>query len=254
MIKVTLVGTGTVSKHLLRVFSKTDGIHVVQMISSRGDALSKALQTTLRNDNIAQVTEQPDLYIIAVSDDAIAAVSKQFTNSKKLIVHTSGSVSMAVLPREIRSGIFYPLQTFSKGREVDFKTIPICIEADNAEDLELLRTLAESISEAIYEVSSDQRKSLHLAAVFVNNFTNHLFQIGNEICQENDLSFDILKPLIAETIEKISSLTPTDAQTGPAKRNDSKTIERQLGELKNKTHKEVYRVLTKSIKENFNKP
>lgn len=251
MIKVTLVGTGTVSKHLQRVFSKTDDVEVTQVISSRGDALSNALKATRRGDKREGEIEQPGIYIIAVSDDAILTVSKQLTKSNELIVHTSGSVSMGTLPEGVRRGIFYPLQTFSKGRKVNFKTIPICIEAEKREDLELLQKLAESISESVYEISSDQRKSLHLAAVFVNNFTNHLYQIGNEICEENGVSFDILKPLILETVEKMDMLSPIDAQTGPAKRNDEKTIERHMGQLKNKTNKEVYQILTKSIKETY---
>jgi len=245
MIRVTLVGTGTVSQHLSELFSKTDGVSLVQVLSSRGDALLKVL----RHDKEAQ----SDIYIITISDDAIASVSQQFINSKNFIVHTSGSVSMEALPKDIRRGVFYPLQTFSKGKEVDFKTIPICIEAEKKEDLKLLKKLGSSISESVYKISSEQRKSLHLAAVFVNNFTNHIYQIGNEICDENGVSFDILKPLIAETAEKIASLPPIEAQTGPAKRNDQNTIEKHMKQLKNKTHKKVYQILTESIKETYEK-
>lgn len=253
MIKVTLVGTGTVSTHLLKVFSKADGVGVLQVIPSRGDTLSKVLNAAPRQNNGDHKVEQPDIYIIAVNDDAISSVSEQFTKSKRLIVHTSGSVSMDTLPTGVRKGIFYPLQTFSKEKKVDFKTIPIGIEADKREDLELLRKLASSISESVYEISSKQRSSLHLAAVFVNNFTNHLFQIANEICDDNEVSFDILKPLITETVQKINSLSPIEAQTGPAKRNDDKTIEKHLKQLKSEIHKDVYRILTKSIKETHGK-
>jgi len=251
MIKVTLVGTGTVSKHLEQVFSKTDGVEVTQVISSRGKALSKVLQNFQKKKKEGHEFEQSNIYIIAVSDDAILSVSEQFNKSNSLVVHTSGSVSMDTLPKGIRSGVFYPLQTFSTGKKVDFKTIPICIEAEKIEDLELLRELAKSISESVYEISSEQRKSLHLAAVFVNNFTNHIYQIGSEICEQNKVPFDILKPLILETVEKIDSLSPIDSQTGPAKRSDEKTIERHLKQLTNKTHQEVYQILTKSIKETY---
>ena len=253
MIKVTLVGTGTVSQHLLRVFSTTNGVEVLDVLPSREDAISKALPPAFKQGKQEHKTEQADIYIIAVSDDAISSVSEQLTYSNKIIAHTSGSVSMDALPKGIRRGIFYPLQTFSKGRKVNFKTIPICIEAEKRGDLELLRKLAESVSESVFEISSEQRKSLHLAAVFVNNFTNHLYQIGNEFCEENGVSFDILKPLIAETIEKLDSLSPLEAQTGPAKRNDQKTIGRHLGQLNNKTHKEIYQMLTESIKETHGK-
>ena len=244
MINVTLVGTGAVSNHLLDVFSNTNGVAVLQ-IASRGDQLSQALKRMRSRD------EEVDIYIIAVSDDAIATVSEHFVKSNALLVHTSGSVAMHALPKEVRRGVFYPLQTFSKGRKVDFQTIPLCIEAEHKNDLELLRTLARAISQSVYELSSKQRKSLHLAAVFVNNFTNHIYQIGNDICLENGVPFDALKPLILETAHKINTLSPIDAQTGPAKRNDDSTIDSHLSQLISKTHKEVYRMLTKSIKETY---
>ncbi len=249
MIKVTLIGTGTVSTHLKEVFTKTDSVEVIQVIPSRGNALSKALKTTPNQDEIGLNSEEPDVYIIAVSDDAITSVSELLTKSGKIIAHTSGSVSIDALPNGVRKGIFYPLQTFSKGRKVNFKTVPICIEAEKKEDLELLRRLGESISGSVYKISSEQRKLLHLSAVFVNNFTNHMYQIGNEICEDNQVPFDILKPLISETVEKLDSLPPLEAQTGPAKRSDQQTIQRHLQQLKNETHKEVYQIITKSITE-----
>lgn len=241
MIKVTLVGKGTVSKHLYKAFSKAENIEVVQTLASRGEITFEAIE------------EESDIYIIAISDDAITSVSQQFIKSKKLIAHTSGSAPIDHLPRENRRGVFYPLQTFSKEREVDFKTIPICIEAERKEDVELLSTLANSISNAVYKISSEQRKSLHLAAVFVNNFTNHLYQIGNEICKKNKVPFTILKPLITETAAKLHTLSPIEAQTGPAMRNDQKTIAKQFDQLKNDKQKEVYNILTQSIIETYEK-
>jgi len=243
MINVTLVGTGNLSSHLQTVFEKAENINSIEVISSREKQLKKALSVEKK---LLQ-----HIYIIAVSDDTITSVSKEFIKSKSLIVHTSGSVSMSALPKEVRQGVFYPVQTFSKGSNIDFKTIPICIEAEANEDLELLRKLAGTISESVFEISSAQRKILHLAAVFVNNFTNHLYQIGHEICEENQIPFDILKPLILETAVKINKLEPSNAQTGPARRNDSKTIERHLDQLENKTHRQLYQILTKSIKEHY---
>ncbi len=168
MIKVGLVGTGTVSTHLKEVFSNAPGVDLVQVVQSRGNTLSKNLKSHKKDGT----EEQIDIYIIAVSYDAINIVSEQFKDSNQLVVHTSGSVSMNVLPNDVRSGVFYPLQTFSKKRKVNFKKIPICIEASENNDLELLRRLAASISDSVYEISSEQRKSLHLAAVFINNFTH----------------------------------------------------------------------------------
>jgi predicted short-subunit dehydrogenase-like oxidoreductase (DUF2520 family) len=191
--------------------------------------------------------ESVDVIIIAVSDDAISDVSNQITLQNQLVVHTSGSVNMEALNDKNRKGVFYPLQTFSKSKAVDFKIIPVCLEAQNDSDYETLEAVAKSISEVIYKVNSEQRKALHVAAVFVSNFVNHLYQMGNEICAENHLSFDILKPLIQEVADKIITLTPKEAQTGPAKRNDTQTINAHLSFLTDENQKEIYKLLTKSI-------
>lgn len=246
MIKVTLIGTGNVASHLNTVFTKSDEISEIEMISSRGD-LSAKLERKINNNG------ESDIYIIAVADDVIASVSQRLKNTNKIIAHTSGSVAMDVLPEGNRIGVFYPLQTFTKDREIDFQSIPMCIEANKREDLELLKKLASAVSTSVHEVNSEQRKSLHLAAVFVNNFTNHIYQIGNEICTKHDLSFDILKPLIAETAQKINDLAPIDAQTGPAKREDHKTISKQLDQLENENYKEIYKTLTASILNTYGK-
>lgn len=245
MLKVIIVGTGNVSYHLQNAFSQSKSVDVIDVLPSRSDF--GRLFSKKKPDY--KFIDEADVFIIAVSDDAIKTVSGQFKNIPKLIVHTSGSVSINAIPKEVRQGVFYPLQTFSKERQVDFKTIPICIEAKELNDLELLKALARAISDKVYEMDSKQRKALHLAAVFVNNFTNHLYQIGNEICQENKVSFDLLKPLISETASKIETLDPIDVQTGPAKRHDKNTIEHHLAQLNVQKHREIYTLLTQSIKE-----
>jgi predicted short-subunit dehydrogenase-like oxidoreductase (DUF2520 family) len=149
-----------------------------------------------------------------------------------------------------RKGVFYPLQSFTKSRAVSFSEIPICIEANNENDYLILKNLAELLSKKVYKINSAQRKSLHISAVFVNNFVNHLYKIGNDICNENEVDFDILKPLILETANKIMTISPHDAQTGPAKRNDSTVINSQLDFLSNHNQKEIYKILTHSIQQN----
>ncbi|WP_322790497.1 Rossmann-like and DUF2520 domain-containing protein [Tenacibaculum tangerinum] len=143
-------------------------------------------------------------------------------------------------------GVFYLLQSFSKDKEVNFNEIPFCLEAENKEDLQLLETLAKSIGKNIYHINSEQRKQLHVAAVFVNNFTNHMYKIGADICNEHRVPFEVLQPLIQETAQKIITLSPEAAQTGPAKRNDQKTIQEHLA-LLNTEQKEIYKLITKSI-------
>ena len=134
-----------------------------------------------------------------------------------------------------------------------FKTIPICLEAQNDTDYKTLETIAKSVSNSVNNINSKQRKALHVAAVFVSNFTNHLYQMSADICAENELSFDILKPLIQETANKIMTLSPKDAQTGPAKRKDTQTINEHLSFLTDENQKEIYKLLTKSIIDNGKK-
>ena len=246
MIQVTIIGSGNVARHLIQAFSKTAEIELVQVFSRKQAAVADIVNSHKIISDYNQL-QKVDLIIIAISDDAIAEVSHQIPFENQLVVHTSGSVAMSTLNAKNRKGVFYPLQTFSKSKEIDFKIIPICLEAENNSDYQLLETVAKSISEVIYQVNSEQRKALHVAAVFVSNFVNHLYQMGNEICIENNLSFDILKPLIQETANKILMLSPKEAQTGPAKRNDTQTINAHLSFIKDENQKEIYKLLTKSI-------
>ncbi|WP_317046808.1 DUF2520 domain-containing protein [Aequorivita lipolytica] len=203
-------------------------------------------------DDISKIKEA-DIYIIGIPDDAISSFSESLQFQNKFVVHTSGGAAMNVLSSKNRRGIFYPLQTFSKQRGVDFKEIPICIEAENSSDLELLEKLGKTISEKVIEISSEKKEKLHLAAVFVNNFTNHLYQIGSEILEKDNLPFDLLKPLIMETASKIENLSPEEAQTGPAKRNDKKTIEKHLNLLPEGPHKKLYALFTEQLNQKYGK-
>ncbi|MGB1284483.1 MAG: Rossmann-like and DUF2520 domain-containing protein [Polaribacter sp.] len=227
MITVLLVGSGNVAYHLNNAFLKAEGVKVTQVNSRKLDNIPKA-----------------DVTIIAVSDDVIAEVSSKIKNN--FVVHTSGSFAMNDLKNKSNKGVFYMLQTFSKGKEVNFNEVPFCLEAENEKDLLLLQKLAKLVGKNVYKINSEQRKALHVAAVFVNNFTNHIYKIGNDICEENNVPFEILKPLIIETSEKIKELSPKKAQTGPAIRNDKKTIKNHLN-LLDKNQQEIYKILTKSI-------
>jgi predicted short-subunit dehydrogenase-like oxidoreductase (DUF2520 family) len=252
MIQVSIIGSGNVAQHLIQAFAKTTEIELVQVFSRKPELLFSLVPNhkIISDYNLLKAV---DLIIIAVSDDAIAIVSAQITLKNQLVVHTSGSVSMDALNSKNRHGVFYPLQTFSVSKEIDFKLIPICLEATTRKDYQILEKVAKSISDVTYNINSEQRKALHVAAVFVSNFVNHLYQIGNELCLENDLSFEILKPLITETANKIQTLSPTQAQTGPAKRNDTQTIKAHLSFLTNDNQKEIYKLLTKSIIDNGKK-
>ncbi|EJL60472.1 Rossmann-like and DUF2520 domain-containing protein [Flavobacterium sp. CF136] len=249
MIQITLIGSGNVAQHLIKAFSKSDLVEIAQVFSRKKEALEHLLDSDKIITEYSALKES-DVYIIAVSDNAIAEVSEQFLFDDKLIVHTSGTAPLNILDSKNRRGVFYPLQTFSKNKAVDFSMIPICLEAENQSDYAILETVAKSISKAVFQISSEQRKALHVSAVFVNNFTNYLYQIGQEICEEHHVPFEILKPLIQETAEKINTLNPIDAQTGPAKRNDSNTIAAHLEYLTNENQKNIYKILTQSIQNN----
>ncbi|MBA4318352.1 MAG: DUF2520 domain-containing protein [Flavobacterium sp.] len=252
MIKVVLIGSGNVAQHLIKAFAKSATIDVVQVFSRQKEALIPLLDSNKITDNFNDLA-QADLYLIAVSDDAIAKVSSQLPFENRLVVHTSGSVSLDALDKKNRKGSFYPLQTFSKKAEVDFSQIPIFLESENDSDFELLEKVAQSISNKIYKINSEQRKALHVSAVFVNNFVNHLYQIGNEICIENKVPFEVLKPLILETANKVMTLSPKEAQTGPAIRNDMQTIASHLDFLLDENQKNIYKTLTQSIQNNGKK-
>ncbi|RVT74921.1 DUF2520 domain-containing protein [Flavobacterium sufflavum] len=256
MIKVSIIGSGNVAQHLITTFQNLEKsgseIELAQVFSRKQEALTHLLspeQIITDYNNL----QEADLYIIAVSDDAIDSVASQLPFKNRLVVHTSGSMPLTALHDNNRKGVFYPLQTFTKGKAVNFKNIPICLEAENPTDYQLLDKVAKSISDKVHAINSEQRKALHVAAVFVNNFANHLYSIGNNICQENRIPFDILKPLIQETVEKIMTLSPYEAQTGPAIRKDQKTIAAHEAFLTNENQLTIYKILTQSIQDNGKK-
>lgn len=227
MISILIVGNGNVGTQLFEALKIIDTLNV-RLISSRD----------LSNIPKAELT------IVAVSDDAIDDVSSQITND--FVVHTSGSVPLSALKNNTRKGVFYPLQTFSKDKKVDFTKVPFCLEATTDNDLKLLETLANYLGQKIYHIDSEQRKAIHVAAVFANNFTNHLYKIAQDICDTHQVPFEILHPLINETADKIKVLPPALAQTGPAIRKDEATIKNHLFML-SKKQQEIYKIITKSI-------
>lgn len=251
MIKVVIIGSGNVALHLANAFYNSKEVDLVQ-IYARNIAQLNALKKQVDVTNNIAFLAKAAIYIIAVSDDAIPDVSSLIDAKNGLVVHTSGNISLNSLKNKGRKGIFYPLQSFSKEKSVCFNKIPFCLEAQNKEDFNLLKKLAESIGKEIYEINSEQRKAIHLAAVFVNNFTNHLYKISNDICEKHKIPFKILYPLIDETTSKIKELSPEKAQTGPAIRNDKETIQNHLNIL-DKEQQDIYQLITKSIQKNGKK-
>lgn len=244
MKSIVLIGTGNVATHLFKALSNFQDFRIIQVYNYNPESLAPFPNVPVTSN--PEEIFKADIYLIAVKDDAISSVSQTIKAGEGLVLHTSGSVTLEALEKHRRTGVFYPLQTFSKGKDVDFKNIPVCIEAGNINDLEILENLAREVSHKVYHITSLQRKSLHLAAVFVSNFVNHLYTEGEQICKQNDIPFEILLPLIEETAHKVTQMSPADAQTGPAKRNDKEVINAHLEQL-NEQQQKIYSLLTTSI-------
>ncbi len=253
-MKVTLIGAGNVGYHLgQRLYNKKIKVHqVYSRTYSNATALANLIKAKATND-LSKIDASAEIYIIAVKDDSIAKVvaqlSKNKSLAKKIVVHTSGSVSSKILANHFSNyGVFYPLQTFTKGQHVYFKNIPICVDAKKEKTQKRLLKLGKIISKDVRLITDKERAVLHVAAVIVNNFTNHLFHIGAIICAEEGLDFDILKPLIQETAEKLIRKSPYDMQTGPARRGDQQTIQQHAEYLaKFPKYQSLYTLLSKSI-------
>lgn len=252
--RVVLLGAGRVAVQLGPALQQA-GVEIVQVYSrtaKKADALAACLGCS-STDDLTAIFDHADLYILAISDAAIPGVGQtlgQHLPPQVRMVHTSGATSLDALQHYVvQAGVFYPLQTFSQGRPVEWSEIPFCLEATTPELLDDLRLLAQKISTRVYEVDSEQRATLHVAAVFANNFSNYLFSIAERIGRAKNLPFDLLRPLILETARKVQEQSPGDAQTGPAVRQDWETIERHLLYLQ-QHHPEyitLYRMLTEGI-------
>lgn len=247
MISVVLLGAGNVGTHLYRAFSKAKNVNLIQWYNRSLDHIYAYQSSINITDNLNDLVVA-DVYIIAVSDDSIASLSKQLPFKDQLVAHTSGSLNFRHMGQNNRRAVFYPLQTFSKHRDIDFSQVPICIESTNKADLELLAQLANALDCKSVVIDTEQRQVIHLAAVYANNFVNQLYRVAHEITDNKGVDFDILKPLILETALKVQEMSPYMAQTGPAKRNDKKTIKRHLKLIENNQHKAVYQLLTDAIK------
>lgn len=252
--RISIIGAGKVATHLGKRLHDC-GLDIQQVYSRRlSDAETLAYQLDAEDINNWSLlnTEKLDLLILAVRDQAIPEVVqhiKSLLSPSTLVVHTSGTSPLHWLSDHLpRAGIFYPLQSFSPGRAPDFSQIPLCIEASNVEDQQHLFELGQRISHKVQITSEADRRTLHLAAVFVNNFVNHLYQIGTEILAEKDLSFDLLLSLIQETAAKIQDQNPAAMQTGPAIRRDEMTIQRQTELLENYPDwQQLYLLMTRLI-------
>lgn len=226
-MRITLIGAGRVATHLAKVLQLQ---HQIVQIFSRNLQHAQTLAEQVNAqaiDDVQQLDAQTDLVIIAVSDQAIHSVIDSIAPylPENLIVHTSGSTALSILEhRHPRAGVFYPLQTFSMERDVNWAATPLFVEAAQQQDLTLLTDLANSLSQLVYQYSSTQRLTLHLAAVFACNFSNYCYDMAKQIVDAEQVDFSLLYPLILETANKATANNPKDMQTGPAMRGDQNIL------------------------------
>ena len=255
MTNIVFIGAGNLATSLA-IEMKRCGINIKQ-IYSRTKESAKLLADKIDcgwTTDIKEVSTAADLYIFSVKDSALAELISSIKPNNGLWVHTAGSIPISVFEGFAeRYGVLYPLQTFSKSRSVNFSNIPFLIEAKYAEDLSLLEELAGRITNDVRFLNSEQRKQVHLSAVFACNFTNHLYHIAWGLLEDKDISPDILLPLISETTAKVHNMNPAKAQTGPAIRYDENVINKHLDSLEDEGIREIYLRLSESIHKMNNK-
>ncbi|HMM11860.1 MAG TPA: DUF2520 domain-containing protein [Bacteroidales bacterium] len=253
-IQVVLIGTGKVAKSLGAALHRKE-VHFAGVFGRNATRLHHiaSMLETVPFDQLSKLPRDADLYFLAVSDDAVAEVSQQLGTVSGLVVHVSGSLPATILASSHeRYGVFYPLQTFSDDRQVNFDAIPIFVQANNPQDALLLHHLATLLSQTVIESTDEMRSQLHLAAVFACNFVNALYTMSEGLLGSKNLDFNLLHPLIIETAQKATLISPELAQTGPARRGDTSAINNHLQLLENHPHeKAVYNALTTFLLEKY---
>ena len=248
-MRIVFIGAGNLATHLSLAMQNA-GLDIVQVYShTLGHAreLAALLGCDFTN-SMESIVGDADLYLFSVKDSVLPGLLKQLPRNKALWVHTAGSLPMDILsPFTSRYGVFYPLQTFSKNREVDFHIVPVFIEANSLQDESLLKSMAEKLTQKVVPLSSEKREHLHLAAVWACNFSNHMYLMASKLLQEQGLPQDLLLPLIDETAAKVHSLSAREAQTGPAIRYDENIIKKHIELLSDPDMKELYRLISQNI-------
>lgn len=255
-LKFCFIGAGNLAWQLSKTL-QNKGFRISQ-VYSRTENSAKSLADQISANyttSLNEINESADIYFIAIKDSAFEEVLPQINFNNKLVVHCSGSVPLSALKKySENTGVFYPLQTFSKSRKVDFSEIPVFIEANSVKNEKILLEIASQISHSVSVINSDKRKTLHISAVFACNFVNYLYTIAADILKSKEIPFNVIKPLILETALKVQEMEPRKAQTGPAVRFDENIINEHFKELKSfPEYQQLYMSISKSIFERNNK-
>ncbi|KEY18022.1 Rossmann-like and DUF2520 domain-containing protein [Kaistella antarctica] len=248
-MKIVIIGSGNVSYHLAKAFQQNN--IPVSQIFGRNESDLKFISDQLQIPFSTSKLNDADLYLICVSDGSVGEVSRLITKENCLVAHTSGSLPKEILAGNYRKASFYPLQTFSKSKNLDYKEIPFFVESEGEEDLELLKNIALKISKKVMVSTYEKRKYIHLTAVFACNFVNHLYARAKEISDSQEIPFDYFLPLIKETTQKIEILEPKLAQTGPAIRNDERVLKAHEELITDQEQLKIYKIMNESIKKMY---
>lgn len=248
-MKIVFIGAGNLATRLSIAMQRV-GMQIGQ-VYSHTEASARQLATRLGcpwTNDFSALQEDGDLYVFSLKDTVLSDVISKVKPNNGMWVHTAGSMPMSVFEGYAqRFGVLYPLQTFSKGRNVNFDVIPIFLEANTDKNADYLKNIASALSENVRFMSSEKRRSLHLAAVFACNFTNHIYTLSYKLLENESIPADVLLPLIDETVSKIHSMPPAAAQTGPAIRYDENVINKHLAMLDDPDMQAIYRLLSQSI-------
>lgn len=247
---IVFIGAGNLATNLATALFNAD-CRILQVFSRSIDSAQLLANKfgSAHTNILANINENADIYFICIPDKAIHGVVYELIRPNGIVLHTSGSTDISALSRFDNHGVFYPFQTFSKSRTIPFDDIPICLSANNEDTFNKLHNLASSISKRVLPMSSVTRSWLHLSGVIANNFTNHLLALSYQLSVEKGFSFELLKPLVLETVQKAFDGNPSDSQTGPAIRYDELTINLHIDKLKEYSPElaDIYKALTLSI-------
>jgi len=250
-ISVNLIGSGNLATHI-GITLNNNGLKINYVWSrnlENAKILAEKIKTTYTN-NFIELYNNKAIYLICVPDSEIKSIAKKINSKNSILIHTSASTNISVLEKfSTNCGVFYPLQTFSKNSKlVNFKNLPVFIEYSNNNVKNILKYLCDIINAKLLEANSEQRLFIHIAAIFANNFTNHILSISQVIAKQNNIDFTLLRPIISKTFEKLKTANPKELQTGPAIRNDLDTINKHLKSLSNNPDfAKIYSFVSESI-------
>ncbi len=252
---IVFIGAGNVASHIAPAIERSGAGRIRQVYSrtfNNAQALAEKLRDAKATDDLSQILPDADIYIISIKDDSIGEIAQKLSPNNALWLHTSGSVNMEVLSAlSPRYGVFYPMQTFSKNAPLEMSEVPLFIEGSSQEVEKEIESFAAKTFDKVYHADSELRRKMHIAAVFSCNFTNYMWVIADELLRKEGLTFDVMKPLMEETLRKAFANTPEQGQTGPAVRGDKNIMEKHEA-LLSESDREVYRLLSDRIFTHFN--